>query len=129
MGTRADFYVGAGPAAEWIGSIAYDGHPSWQGKPAAWMRFRSERGFRRYVNTVLAKRDDFTCPADGWPWPWQDSKLTDYAYGFVKGRVRVLIADNQGWKAKKGLVVEFPDMTKLQRVTFGPRSGILLVRI
>lgn len=27
MGTRADFYVGTGANAEWLGSIAYDGHP------------------------------------------------------------------------------------------------------
>jgi len=27
MGTRADFYVGIGPEAEWVGSIAYDGYP------------------------------------------------------------------------------------------------------
>jgi hypothetical protein len=27
MGTRADFYVGRGPNAEWIGSIAFDGYP------------------------------------------------------------------------------------------------------
>jgi hypothetical protein len=25
MGTRADFYVGRGPEAEWLGSVAYDG--------------------------------------------------------------------------------------------------------
>lgn len=27
MGTRADFYVGRGTEAEWIGSIALDGYP------------------------------------------------------------------------------------------------------
>lgn len=27
MGTIADFYVGRGPKAEWIGSIAWDGYP------------------------------------------------------------------------------------------------------
>jgi hypothetical protein len=28
MGTRADFYVGRGPDAEWLGSVAMDGYPS-----------------------------------------------------------------------------------------------------
>jgi hypothetical protein len=28
MGTRADFYVGRGGQAEWLGSIAWDGYPS-----------------------------------------------------------------------------------------------------
>lgn len=27
MGTRADFYVGKGPNAEWLGSTAMDGYP------------------------------------------------------------------------------------------------------
>ena len=27
MGTRADFYIGRGATAEWIGSIAWDGYP------------------------------------------------------------------------------------------------------
>lgn len=27
MGTRADFYVGRGKDAEWIGSVAFDGYP------------------------------------------------------------------------------------------------------
>jgi hypothetical protein len=28
MGTRADFYVGRGKDAEWLGSVAFDGYPS-----------------------------------------------------------------------------------------------------
>ncbi len=27
MGTRADFYIGRGPTAEWIGSLPLDGYP------------------------------------------------------------------------------------------------------
>lgn len=27
MSTRADFYVGRGAEAEWIGSISWDGYP------------------------------------------------------------------------------------------------------
>ena len=27
MGTRADFYVGRGESAEWLGSVAWDGNP------------------------------------------------------------------------------------------------------
>ncbi len=27
MGTRADFYVGLGEQAEWLGSVAWDGNP------------------------------------------------------------------------------------------------------
>jgi hypothetical protein len=31
MGTRADFYVGRGETAEWLGSIAWDGNPGGAG--------------------------------------------------------------------------------------------------
>jgi hypothetical protein len=27
MGTRADFYIGRGTEAEWLGSVAWDGYP------------------------------------------------------------------------------------------------------
>ena len=38
MGTRADFYVGRGDAAEWIGSIAYDGYPFYKPQlPEGWI--------------------------------------------------------------------------------------------
>lgn len=40
MGTRADFYVGRGPEAEYLGSIAWDGHP--EGMPSELLRSSAE---------------------------------------------------------------------------------------
>jgi hypothetical protein len=31
--------------------------------------------------------NDATRPEDGWPWPWEDSRTTDYAYAFDNGKV------------------------------------------
>lgn len=83
MGTRADFYVGRGEKAEWLGSIAWDGHP---GNFPKIERAKTERAFRAAVAKELAGRDDGTTPDMGWPWPWEDSHLTDYSYAFDDGR-------------------------------------------
>ena len=78
MGTRADFYIGKGKNSEWLGSIAWDGYP--KGIPTVLLRQTNEKGFRANVSKFLDSRDDATLPNDGWPWPWEDSGTTDYAY-------------------------------------------------
>lgn len=80
MGTRADFYVGRGVTAEWLGSITWDGHPTSIAHEI--LEAQSEEAFRTAVETSFASRGDVTRPADGWPWPWEDSRMTDYAYAF-----------------------------------------------
>jgi hypothetical protein len=132
MGTRADFYIGRGKDARWLGSVAYDGYPESildrHGLGAA----LTEETFRVLVAKRLA-HDDGTQPEQGWPWPWKDSQTTDYAYAFDEGQVWV--SSYYGWETVdqalrgEGRVeqqVEFPDMTDVQNVTFGPRSGILV---
>ena len=108
MGTRADFYIGRGESAEWLGSIAWDGYPdgitpkseetemyfgSTHHKDAAWpigeslFAANTEAEFRSRLAHFFRYRDDVTLPADGWPWPWEDSRTTDYAYAFDGGKV------------------------------------------
>jgi hypothetical protein len=86
MGTRADFYVGKGAGAEWIGSITYDGDPD--GSPGCCLGAKSEAEWRERVAAMLAdlKPNVRTCPSEGWPWPWDDSRMTDYAYTFDQGQ-------------------------------------------
>ena len=86
MGTRADFYVGKGKNAEWIGSVAWDGY-EWGERIAdsnhdAITGAKSEQEYRDAVASLLAERDDGTTPDMGWPWPWDDSCTTDCAYCF-----------------------------------------------
>lgn len=128
MGTRADFYVGAGTHAEWLGSIAFDGYriaemkekhaaqnadnaACWQIKSAS-----SEYDFREGVTSLLKLNDDATTPDQGWPWPWEDSRTTDYAYAFVDGACK-WDWDNEKW----------PNMKDRQKITFGKRSGTIVL--
>lgn len=85
MGTRADFYVGRGEDAEWIGSITWDGHPDSIPNPV--FQATTETGYRIAVAAFFAIRDDVTHPTEPWPWPWKDSGTTDYAYAFDGGQV------------------------------------------
>jgi len=72
MGTRADFYVRKDNQMEWVGSIAFDGYDIGGVGMAT-----TEQGFRNTLSEFLKGRDDLTNPKDGWPWPWNNSKLTD----------------------------------------------------
>ena len=85
MGSLADFYVGRGKKAEWLGSIAYDGYPD--GNPEPILTADNEASYRQRVMAVIAGTDSGTFPEQGWPWPYDDSVLTDYAYAFEDGKV------------------------------------------
>lgn len=125
MGTRADFYVGVGQSAEWIGSVAYDGDWWTENRrhaDAALIRARSVARFRTLVCAELASRSDATFPGMGWPWPWDSSALTDCVYAFVDGRVCVITGDDKA-------LADFPNMRKPRDgFTIGPRSGALFFR-
>ena len=133
MGTRADFYVGRGLTAEWLGSVAWDGYPSEFDGPL--LRAGSEDGFRLAVKTELDSRDDATTPDQGWPWPWENSGTTDYAYAYDDGNVWAsnfgapwfdpLLPEPEG--EHYGPDVPFPDMTAIQNVDFGRRSGVMFI--
>ena len=106
MDERADFYIGRGKDAEWLGSINWNGYPKALafesegvdlpvlGQPDVTVStFRSLGGtktltatteamFREGVKELAASRVDFVSPVQGWPWPWPSSALTDYAYAF-----------------------------------------------
>jgi hypothetical protein len=131
LGTRADFYVGRGRDAEWVGSIAWDGYPS--GIDNAVLAATTEEGFRSALQSFAESRSDFTAPHQGWPWPWEDSRLTDYAYAYDDGAV-FGSGGKSWWPALSepeddddGEEAVFPDMSKIENVTFGPRSGLIVV--
>ena len=117
MGTRADFYVGVGQEAEWLGSIAYDGYVWSESRTNPLRKAKTEKTFRKVVARILADRGDATLPSMGWPWPWEDSRTTDYAYYFLNGKVR--------W-AKRN---DWPSMKDKQKITFGNRSGLMIFGI
>jgi hypothetical protein len=127
LGTRADFYIGTGKDAEWLGSLAYDGYridemdekdsakgddnaACWAIKTAV-----TDEAFRAAVSRLLDLNDDATKPEQGWPWPWNDSNTTDYAYAFADGACKTF-TDDTVW----------PDMSECKNVTYGHRSGLLI---
>ena len=81
MGTRCDFYVGRGESAEWIGSLAWDGYPDNE-EFTPFLAATSEEAFRREIRRLFESREDATTPEQGWPWPWSNSRTTDYTYAW-----------------------------------------------
>ena len=132
MGTRADFYVGRGLSAEWLGSIAHDGYPD--GHPKALLELKDEAAFRQAVTKILVEDEESkghaTTPDLGWPWPWDDSTTTDFAYAFDEGAVHAFCfgrPEGATEAAEEVPKAAFPDMTARKAVTCGPRSGLIIL--
>src|ERR1700677_2723737 len=99
VGTRADFYVGRGLDAQWIGSGSHDGYPCHPGIPLAVRAASSAAAFRAAVARLLDRteaRGTAMRPERGWPWPWADSRASDYGYFYERGAVWVC-AHGCGW--------------------------------
>jgi hypothetical protein len=153
MGTRADFYLGRGPDAVWLGSVAYDGHTC---NFYDLSKCGTEQEFVAAINKRLDNRDDATRPDQRWPWPWEDSCITDEWYAFENGQVYVkkwvqngprcpncghtqrrwvLLSEEERADSDpdfqpqdQGLAV-FPDMRNIQNVTYRKRSGALFLEV
>lgn len=100
MGTRADYYIKRkNGKLEWMGSTGWDGYPD-NSEYSKLLQCVSLAQFQQELSE-LSKRDDFTSPSDGWPWPWDTSKTTDYSYIFDCNTRQVYIS-NYGSKQAKG---------------------------
>lgn len=131
MGTRADFYIGRGEDAEWLGSIGWDGYPS--GAPEHVIKAKSEDEYRAKVSALVT-----TKPSDGWPWPWDDSATSDYAYAWDVGSVHASGFGGRWFDPSKDETDEdhaakeavFPDMSQRRAVTMdSKRSGLLILGV
>jgi hypothetical protein len=109
------------------------------------LKARDRRAFRKAVKEFFAGRDDATLPEQGWPWPWEDSRTSDHAYAYDEGKVwvssfgRRYITVRQYFSlmGKSDEKVHayyndpkdevFPNMKDRQAMTFGPRSGLLVI--
>jgi hypothetical protein len=127
MGTRCDFYVGRGQKAKWIGSVAYDGFPE---DFEAIITAKTEAGYVRAVEKELSSRDDSTFAAEGWPWPWDDSGLTDYSIAWDKGAIYWTdYGDNGKVWHQTGRRATWPNMASKRNLAYPgtSRSGIMIV--
>lgn len=93
--TKADFYIGTGLGARWIGSIGTDGYPV-DGVISSEIFLQVNKiMFEEMVLDLLRKekQDDWAAIADEgdpWPWLWIDSHFTDYVYMFDKKLEKVI---------------------------------------
>ena len=124
MGTRADFYTRSlNGNLSWRGSIAWDGGE----ELPTYIREAGTAG--AFVHGLYKwfkhDRQDATTPKQGWPWPWDTSAMTDYAYVYdaETGKVRKY---QFGKLMGRGSAPRWPDMSAVKQVTFGSRSGILV---
>lgn len=142
MGTRADFFIGIGPTAEWIGSVSHDGWPDkrgWGHKP---IRARSEAQFRAAVEEMLSTTGVTTTrPEEGWPWPWEDFRTSDWAYAWDPKRGPVISEFGHQWmtleerktsygreRERKLRDDEVRDMSKGPKADVWAKSGLVLLR-
>jgi hypothetical protein len=143
MGTRADFYIGRGKDAKWIGSTGWDGYPHGiTPKSGKWpdgqslFESPSEEDFTARLALFFAGRDDVTLPERGWPWPWPNSQTTDYAYAFDGGEVWASCFGGAWFDPREKepddddseKVAEFPEFSKERMAPVGSKaSGVTLI--
>ncbi len=142
MGTRSDFYIESGDQLEWLGSQAWDGYPS--GIDNEVLVAANQEGYRSAVARFLASSESGSMPSDGWPWPWDTSGTTDYAYVFRAEKVWAscfggpyfdpLVEQKDGEDQGDPLCnpdgprPTFPDMSVLKRRSvFGKHSGVIVL--
>jgi hypothetical protein len=123
MSTTADFYDGRGRHARWLGSLQHDADPAGvlaapPGRLA--LAATDPAFFADAVEDLLLVWEEHTGigdafpPADGWPWTWSDSAMTDWVYAFDDSHVWA--RGDQGWVA---LDPHAPDL--LAAITTGIR--------
>jgi len=81
MGTRADFYVGI-REPRWIGSLYKDGFP-WHIPYEILIQRNATTYEEEVIDFLLKNKGIIPSIGDSWPWPWEDSQLTDYSYIFA----------------------------------------------
>lgn len=86
MGTRADFYVEKYDRLMWVGSLFKNGEPT--KIPTEILIQVNASMYEELVVELLEEKDSaIRSNGDLWPWPWEDSRMTDYVYIFQGGNV------------------------------------------
>lgn len=89
MGTRADFYVEKYDRLMWVGSLYRDGDPT--KIPTEILIQVNAATYEEAVVEFLESKDSaIRSNGDKWPWPWADSRMTDYSYLFKRDMGKVL---------------------------------------
>ena len=88
---KADFYVGIGPKAEWIGSVSRCGE-IWCLSTQILLqvnRIMYEEMVIEYIKYCEGVIGNHICK---WPWNWPDSRMTEYSYLFIPEHEKVYMS-------------------------------------
>jgi len=92
---KADFYIGQGPEANWIGSVTYDGYP--ESIPLEILICTNPTLFEELVVEFIESKNGIVkTNGQRWPWLWQDSRMTDFSYFFDSTWNDVVMSSYQG---------------------------------
>lgn len=132
---KADFYIGLGQDARWLGSIRDGGHPAVVAKDHDLFNMDGnvedydEDTFVELVNAILADVPDHVPVAradrnDLWPWTYDTSVGTAFTYAWNNGCIHVfehgyMVAQHYPNGARRPSV--FPSMVRKHPVN--PRAG------
>ena len=90
MSTKADFYVGTGKDAEWIGTLLKNGSVYYI--PMDILIQVNKTMFEEMVLELLSlKQSVIPDKGDKWIHPWEDSRVTDYVYMFDNNKEKVMM--------------------------------------
>lgn len=125
MGSRADFYLGRGAKAKWIGSVTYGGYPPCENGRTPIINVcesKSEKQFIQNVKDIIAIKTNIGYNTEsGWPWEYDNSRKTDYSYFFSYNLVKcscygsVLFNPFKNLQWEKEKYLNLPDMSALRK--------------
>ena len=97
MGTRADFYVmDHDGSLNWLGSVSQDG--GYLNIPVDILISGNQVMFEEITSDFIKSRGTrgILNGIEEWPWPWADSRMTDYSYIFHVCTGKVYISNYGG---------------------------------
>ena len=94
---KADFYVGTGQRADWIGSVRRNGD-IWNIPPILLLQVSKIMFEELAIDFINEKQNDgivanHICE---WPWDWSDSRMTDFSYLFIPEYEKVYMSIDGG---------------------------------
>lgn len=136
MGTRADFWIEGENTMEWIGSVAYDGHPE---NFVEEFKITDVEEFRERIRSFIAGVDHGTLPERGYPFGWSETLRSDHVYVFREKYNKVYEALPSHWDTSytRGIYIDpltepytiFPSLESIMNDAGGMRSGRMIIGV
>lgn len=138
MGTRADFYIDNRGDMTWLASMFKDAHP-WNIPVVVLAQVHPAMFAENLFDWLDKSGVDYQDTK--WPWPWEDSQLTDYSYIMDDERGKVIaysmrdkiifdplkVSVGEDLKSSK-IASAVPNFPRLG-VGYGPKSSKVIQRV